>query len=173
MDELVQKLNKLLASSFTMYLKAHNFHWNVEGQDFHQYHEFFGNLYEEVHGSVDATAEQIRALGGYAKGSLTDYKELSTVRDQMTIPALQEMIAILKRDNDSIIAVLNEVHDAATAKKEYGLINYIEGRIDTHKKHGWMLRASMTKTDEMHEQTDIPTNSTDEQVTTYVLHITE
>jgi starvation-inducible DNA-binding protein len=160
MDELVNKLNKLLASSFTMYLKAHNFHWNVEDQDFPQYHEFFGNLYEEVYGSVDSTAEQIRALGGYAKGSLTDFKELSTVRDQVTIPGLQEMVAILNRDNDAVIAVLNEVHDAATTAKEYGLINYIEGRIDTHKKHGWMLRASMKK-------------QVDEQVRTYSLNIGE
>lgn len=147
MDELVNKMNKLLATSFAMYLKAHNFHWNVEGDDFPQYHGFFGGIYEEVYGSIDTTAEQIRALGGYAKGSLTDYKELSTVRDQMTVPPLEEMVAILKRDNDSVIAVLNEVHDAATARKEYGLINYIEGRIDTHKKHGWMLRASMKKED--------------------------
>lgn len=173
MDELIQKLNKLLASSFTMYLKTHQFHWNVEGQDFHQYHEFFGNLYQEIHGSVDTTAEQIRALGGYAKGSLAEYKELSTVRDQVTIPAIQEMLAILGRDNAAVIAILNEVHDAATAQKEYGLINYIEGRIDTHKKHGWMLRASMKKINEVHEHVVGATEQIDEQVKTYVLNVGE
>lgn len=172
MDELIQKLNKLLASSFTMYLKTHQFHWNVEGQDFHQYHEFFGKLYEELHGSVDTTAEQIRALGGYAKGSLADYKELSTVRDQITIPAIQEMVAILGRDNDAVIAVLKEVHVAATAQQEHGLLNYIEGRLDTHKKHGWMLRASMKKTGEMHESiSNLTTGPVDEQVKTYTLSI--
>lgn len=170
MDELIQKLNKLLASSFTMYLKAHNFHWNVEDQDFPQYHEFFGNLYEEVYGSVDTTAEQIRALGGYAKGSLTDFKELSTVRDQVTIPSLQEMVAILKRDNDAIIAVLNEVHEAASTQKEYGLINYIEGRIDTHKKHGWMLRASMKKNG-VSEEVIIEEEPLTEEIKTYILNI--
>lgn len=162
MDELVNKMNKLLATTFATYLKAHNFHWNVEGDDFPQYHGFFGDIYSELHGSVDTTAEQIRALGGYAKGSLADYKELSTVRDQMTIPSLEEMVATLKRDNDSIIAVLNEVHEAASARKEYGLINYIEGRIDAHKKHGWMLRACMKEE-----------AAVDEQVKTYVLNVAE
>ena len=166
MDELINKLNKLLASSFTMYLKAHRFHWYVEDQDFPQYHEFFGQLYEEVYGSVDTTAEQIRALGGYAKGSLTDFKELSVVRDQVTIPSLQEMVAILKRDNDSVISVLMEVHDAATTQKEFGLINYIEGRIDVHKKHGWMLRASLKKNNVAEEVVEAS-----DDIKTYVLQI--
>jgi starvation-inducible DNA-binding protein len=142
MDALIEKLNKLLATSFAMYLKSHSFHWNVEGQDFFQYHDFFGTLYQDVWGSVDTTAEQIRSIGGYAKGSLTDYKELSAVRDQMTVPQLQEMIGILSRDNDAVLAVLHEVHEEAEAQKQFGVINYIEGRIDVHKKHGWMLRAS-------------------------------
>lgn len=145
MEQLIEKMNKLLATSFAMYLKAHNFHWNVEGQDFAQYHGLFGDLYEELHGSVDTTAEQVRALGAYAKGSLADYKELSVVRDQMTVPPLQEMVAILVRDNQSVISVLNEVHEEATTQKKYGLINYIEGRLDVHAKHGWMLSASLSR----------------------------
>lgn len=144
MEQLVEKMQRLLASSFTLYLKAHNFHWNVVGLDFPQYHSFFGSFYEEVYDSVDPTAEQIRALNARARGSLSEFKELSVVRDQLTPLSLQEMIASLYRDNEAIIAVLMDVHESAEAQKQYGLINYIEGRIDAHKKHSWMLRSSMT-----------------------------
>ena len=70
MEELINKMKVVLASSFAFYLKAHNFHWNVEGVNFPQYHEFFGNLYEEVHSAIDKIAEEIRALDAYAPGSL-------------------------------------------------------------------------------------------------------
>ena len=143
MNDLIEKLNKLLASSFAMYLKTHFFHWNVRGQDFSQYHDFFANLYQEIFASVDTTAEEIKALNGIAYGSLTQYESLSVLKDQTTVPMIQEMISILYRDNETIIGVLMEIHESASINKQYGLNNYIEGRLDTHKKHGWMLRASM------------------------------
>lgn len=143
MEQLIEKMDKLLASTFTLYLKAHQFHWNVEGQDFHQYHDFFGDFYEEIWGSVDTTAEQIRALGAKAKGSLAAYKELSVIRDQLSDLSIQDMNSTLYRDNEMLLSVLNDVHDEAEKQKQYGLLNYIEGRIDIHKKHSWMLRASI------------------------------
>lgn len=178
MELLVEKMQKLLATSFAMYLKTHQFHWNVEGQDFHQYHDFFGKLYGELFGSVDTTAEQIRALGAKAKGSMTDFKEISAVRDQITSPSLQEMVAILNRDNETVISVLTEVHDEAEKLKAYGLLNYIEGRIDIHKKHGWMLRASMqtpsTNESVVEEETNTETvpqasEMIEEEVKTYII----
>lgn len=144
MEQLVEKMQRLLASTFTLYLKAHNFHWNVVGQDFSQYHSFFGSFYDEVFDSVDTTAEQIRALDARAKGSLTEFKELSVIRDQLTPISLQDMVAMLYRDNEALIAVLMDAHDAASSQRQFGLVNYLEGRIDTHKKHSWMLRSSMT-----------------------------
>ena len=143
MSELIEKSNKLLATSFAFYLKAQFFHWNVKGQDFFQYHDFFGELYTDVYGAVDQTAEEIRALDGIAYGSLTQYLSLSEVECQTTVPALQEMVSILYRDNETIISVLKEVHEAAERYNERGLVNFLEGRMDTHKKHGWMLRSSM------------------------------
>lgn len=143
MDQLIEKMQRLLASSFTLYLKAHNFHWNVVGPDFPQYHQFFGDFYEEIHSSVDTTAEQIRALNARAQGSLTEFKEMSVVRDQMTELDASDMISMLYRDNEAIIAVLSDVHESAQTQKQFGLVNYIEGRIDIHKKHAWMLRSSM------------------------------
>lgn len=146
MEQLIEKMQQLLATSFTMYLKTHTFHWNVEGQDFHQYHAFLGTLYEELHDSIDTTAEEIRALNVYVKASLTDFKEMSVVVDQLSVVTdIQQMNQILIRDNDNVLAVLNEAHKIASDQQQYGLINYIEGRMDIHKKHGWMLRASRSK----------------------------
>jgi starvation-inducible DNA-binding protein len=167
MEQLIEKMHKLQASSFALYLKAHLFHWNVEGQDFHQYHDFFGDFYNEIWGSVDTTAEQIRALGAKAKGSLTEYKELSVVRDQMTQLTIQEMNASLYRDNEAVIAILNDVHAEAEKQRTYGLLNYIEGRIDTHKKHSWMLSASMEK---QPVKESVEPASITEEVKTYIFH---
>lgn len=142
MEELHAKLNRLLATVFTMYLKTHQFHWNVTGQDFFQYHDFFGDLYGDLWGSVDKIAEEIRAAGGIAHGSLAQYKENSVVADQLTVPSLQDMVGILYRDNETVISMLNDVHQSASALNQYGLINFIEDRLDTHKKHSWMLRSA-------------------------------
>ena len=143
MEKLIERMNVLLASSFVLYLKAHKFHWNVEGQDFHAFHGFFGDYYSDVYESVDSTAEQIRALNYKAKGSLTEFKEDSVIADQITSQTIQQMVETLHRDNEALISVLLSVHEEAEKQRQFGLVNYIEGRIDTHRKHGWMLRASL------------------------------
>lgn len=144
MEQLNEKMNELLATSFAFYLKAHQFHWNVEGQDFHQYHTFFGELYQEVWESVDTTAEQIRALGFKANGSLSSFKEHSSIKDEMaTNLPIQQMNSMLYSDNQILLNVLMDVHAEAEKLKKHGLLNYIEGRIDVHNKHQWMLRSSI------------------------------
>ena len=170
MNDLIEKLNKLLASSFAMYLKNHFFHWNVKGQDFFQYHEFFGNLYEEIFQSVDTTAEQIRALNGIAYGSLTQYESLSAVKDQTSVPSIQQMISIAYRDNETIIAILMDVHQAAERENQKGLLNYIEGRLDIHKKHGWMLRSSMASDGSDSHAVKEETEIIEEEMKTYILN---
>lgn len=141
MDELVEQMKVALASVFAFYLKAQYFHWNVEGPNFPQYHEFFGNLYEEVYGSVDPFAEEIRALGAYAPGSLVRFKELSKVEDEINIPNSMTMIRELTLDNQMIIDMLENINKLANDNNKSGLSNFIEDRIDKHSKHGWMLRA--------------------------------
>ena len=172
MNDLIEKLNKLLASSFAMYLKTHFFHWNVSGQDFFQYHEFFGNLYQEIFQSVDTTAEQIRALNGIAYGSLTQYESLSAVKDQTSVPSIQQMISITYRDNETIIAILMDVHQAAERENQKGLLNYIEGRLDIHKKHGWMLRSSMASdsSDSHAVKEERQPEIVEEEMKTYILN---
>lgn len=140
--ELVERMKVVLASSFAFYLKSQYFHWNVEGPNFPQYHELFGKIYEEVHESIDVTAEHIRALEAYAPGSLERFKELSNVMDETTIPSGIIMCQKLLKDNDTLISDLTYAYTEAEKAKELGLANYLQDRIDIHKKHGWMLRAT-------------------------------
>ncbi len=103
MDELKTALTKVLANTFVMYFKAHAYHWNVEGMFFPQFHEFFGNLYEELHGAVDPIAEHIRAIDGYAPASLSDIKSASVIAESMLITEPKQMISNLISDNNLVI----------------------------------------------------------------------
>lgn len=141
MDELVQQMKIVLASTFAFYLKTHNFHWNVEGPDFAQYHEFLGNLYEEAFGAVDPIAEHIRALNSYAPGSLSRFSQLSVIDDQINIPTALKMIKELELDNTKLKLELNKAYKLAESAGEIGLANFLQDRIDIHSKHGWMLRS--------------------------------
>ncbi len=142
MEELRQGAKVAFASSFSFYLKAHNFHWNVEGVDFKQYHDLFGNIYEEVYGSIDTFAEQIRGLGTYVPASYSRFSMLTQIEDETTILPQQEMVQELLADNEKIIKVLKILFQQSEAQGEYGFSDFVAGRIDAHRKHGWMLRAS-------------------------------
>ena len=139
--QLIERMKVLLASTFSLYLKSHNYHWNVTGPNFAQYHEFFGDFYSEIHGSVDSTAEEIRKLGSFAPGALGRYAELSTLQDEIMVPEAGIMFSRLARDNDTILSVLYECRELADQIGAYGTTNYLEGRIDAHEKHAWMLKS--------------------------------
>lgn len=145
MGELVAQLRTVHANTFVMYFKVHGFHWNIEGKNFPQYHGFFGDLYEELFGAVDPLAEQIRALGEYAPKSLSEMYNSSTLSENDSIVGmdLQGMLNSLLDDNDAVISSLNKLFTLASDANEQGLADLVAGRLDIHKKHGWMLRASM------------------------------
>jgi len=140
-QQLIERMKVLLASSFSLYLKAHNYHWNVTGANFAQYHDFFGELYEEIHGSIDTTAEEIRKLGGFAPGALGRYQELSVIEDETMIPEAAIMFARLSNDNSRILELLYEARAMADEVGASGTVNYLEDRISTHEKHAWMLKS--------------------------------
>ena len=144
METLQDIMKKVLADTFALYLKAHNYHWNVEGSNFPQYHEFFGNLYEELHGAVDPIAEEIRSLDAYAPGSFTRFMEITEIEDEVTVPAGVEMARRLMTDNEKVIGTLNIAFKLAEQLDKQGLADFLAGRIDIHNKHQWMLR-SITK----------------------------
>jgi starvation-inducible DNA-binding protein len=142
---LAESLKKLLANSYAFAIKAQHFHWNVEGENFPQYHEFFGDLYSEVNGSIDKIAEYIRTLGSYSPGSLERFAELSDIKGQLLIPRAELMFAELLHDNDIMLHCLHHCFELAGQEKKFGIENFIAERIDAHEKHAWMLRATLKK----------------------------
>lgn len=136
-----ESLKRVLADTFALYLKAHNFHWNVEGVNFSQFHDFFGALYIELHAAIDLIAEQIRAIDAYAPGSFSRFQELSKIKDENAIPDAMSMIKKLEQDNKIVLASLLTAYKDAEAAKELGLANFLQDRIDIHNKHAWMLRS--------------------------------
>lgn len=141
MDELVQYLRECLANTFVMYFKAHQFHWNVEGPNFPQYHEFLGDLYEELHGAVDPIAEQIRTLDQYAPTSIAAMLGMSAVIESLSIAQPREMFVSLNTDNDIVLLTLTKAYEKAEELGHLGISNFLQDRLTTHEKHGWMLRA--------------------------------
>ncbi len=139
---LVDDLKTLLATQYAFVIKAQLFHWNVEGPDFSQLHEFFGNIYEEVYdNSIDQTAEFIRILDDYTPGSFERFAELSLITGQTKIPRARLMIEELFNDAEQLIALLNQTFDAAEAEDQQGICDFLAGRIDAMGKHRWMLRS--------------------------------
>ena len=142
MDELIEQMKVSLASTFAFYLKAHNFHWNVEGANFPQYHSFFEGIYTDAWGAVDGIAEHLRTLGSYAPGSFARYSNLSIVKDELNIPPAMSMVNKLADDNQAIIDQLTKTQALAEKANKMGLANYLQDRIDAHEKNGWMLRST-------------------------------
>lgn len=143
MEPLVERMKVLLATQFAFYLKLHFFHWNVTGPNFPQYHELFGDLYNEVWSSVDDVAEHIRTIKGFAPGSFSRYIDMSMITDQVDVVPAEQMISIAIQDNDTVITALTQAYQAAEASAEIGLSNFLQDRIDIHKKHAWMLRSTL------------------------------
>ena len=139
---LADDLKTLLATQYAYVIKAQFFHWNVEGPDFAQLHEFFGEIYEEVYGkSIDRTAEFIRVLDDYTPGSFERFAELSQIRGQTRVPRARLMIEELLSDNQLLVDLLNQCFESATQEKQEGIANFIAERLDAHGKHAWMLRS--------------------------------
>ena len=143
MDELVQALKIVLANHYAYSLKAQNFHWNVEGPDFYQYHGLFESIYSEVYGSVDVIAERVRTIGAYTPGSFRRYSELSQIEDQVEIPNAQSMIQKLLADIQVVQNSIKICYDLAEQSGNHGLSNLMAERQDAFAKHAWMLTATL------------------------------
>ena len=143
MDELVQAMKKALADTFAFYLKTHGFHWNVEGRSFAQDHALFGTIYEEVYGSLDRFAEEIRTMDAYAPASFARFSELTTIEDEIKILNAQGMYEKLLADNSIVMASVEQAYELAEAAHNHGLSNFLAERQDAHAKHAWQLRATL------------------------------
>ena len=144
MESLIEQLKTILGTNFALYLKAHGYHWNVEGPDFAQYHKFLGKFYESVFGQLDPIAEHIRALNSYAPGSIARMLELADIQESTSISDGLAMMRDLASDNDRFIIHLRAGIVAAENANEPAVGNFLQDILDVHQKHGWMLR-SITK----------------------------
>ena len=143
MDELKTRIKILLANATVMYYKAHQFHWNIEGIEFTQYHEFLGDIYTDVYESIDPTAELLRKLDDYAPVSIDELYKFKTIEEETTrVILISDILESLIKANNEVLSSLNKVFDIANANKQQGICNFIADRIDTHQKHGWFLKAA-------------------------------
>jgi len=146
MNELTTAIKVLLANATVMYYKAHQFHWNIEGIEFTQYHEFFGDLYTDVYESIDPTAEWLRKLDDYAPVSMDELFKYKTLKEEsQRVEKLEDIFVSLIAANQEVLDSLNKVFTIANANKQQGVCNFIADRIDTHQKHAWFLKASSKK----------------------------
>ncbi len=143
MEELVKAARIAFASEYSFVIKAQNFHWNVEGMFFEPLHNLFGKIYEEVYDSIDTFAEQIRAMGAYTPASFERFSMLSQVQDENEILDSKQMVMELLADNEKMVKMLQVLFEISEANKQFGFSDFVASRLDAHKKHGWMLRATL------------------------------
>jgi starvation-inducible DNA-binding protein len=143
MEELIRAAKVVLADHYAFYVKAQNYHWNVTGPDFSQYHELFGKIYEEVGGVIDTLAEEVRAMDAYAPGSFSRFAELSQIEDEVNVPPALEMFRRLLND---IIILQNSIMNAyrlAEDASQHGYSNLMAERQDAFNKHAWMIKSTL------------------------------
>jgi len=140
--DLVTILGELFSDNFTFYFKAHAFHWNVLGDDFPQYHSFYGDIYEKVWGRADDIAEWMRRFDAFAPQSLQNVGQL----DAMTVTDVQQGIQILMTDSEAFVMKLKAASVVATNLNEQGVLNFFAELMDEHQKLQWMLRSILVVT---------------------------
>jgi starvation-inducible DNA-binding protein len=138
-------LSRLLADSYLLYLKTHNFHWNVEGPMFQTLHLMFMDQYTEQWNAIDPIAERIRALGHYAPGTYGQYVKLATVKETVGVPRAEKMVAELIAGQEAVARTARSVLPLADAANDQPTLDLLTQRLDVHEKNAWMLRSLLKK----------------------------
>lgn len=134
-------LSHLLADTYTLYLKTHNFHWNVTGPMFQTLHLMFEAQYTELALAVDLIAERIRALGHYAPGTYAAYSKLSTIKESDGVPSAKEMIKLLVEAQEAVVRTARSVFPVVEKASDEASADLLTQRIQLHEKTAWMLRS--------------------------------
>ena len=142
---LSDNLKVLLASTQSFAIKSQNFHWNVEGSNFPQYHAFFDTLYNDVNETIDPIAEYVRILGAYTPGSLTRYAELSIIQDQIKIPRAELMFTESLQDCELMLKLVTAMFDEAASENQHGIENYMAELQDLYGKKAWFIRSILKR----------------------------
>ena len=139
--EIAHGLSRLLADSYTLYLKTHNFHWNVTGPMFNTLHLMFEAQYNELALAVDLIAERIRALGFPAPGTYAAYAELSSIPEEPGVPNAQEMIRQLVEGQEAVVRTARSIIPTADKVSDEPTLDLLTQRMQVHEKTAWMLRS--------------------------------
>jgi starvation-inducible DNA-binding protein len=142
-EKIAAATAKLLADSYTLYLKTHNYHWNVKGPMFTTLHTLFETQYTELALAVDEIAERIRALGQVAPGSYTAFGKLAKVKEAVGVPPAVKMIEDLAGDQDLVGATAKEAFSVAEAAGDQATADLAVRRMQIHEKNAWMLRSHL------------------------------
>lgn len=139
--KIAEGLSRLLADTYTLYLKTHNFHWNVTGPMFNTLHLMFETQYTELATAVDLIAERIRALGVFAPGSYRDFADLTVIKEESGVPTAEEMLAILVADQEAVSRTARSVFPLADEVNDEPTADLLTQRMQIHEKTAWMLRS--------------------------------
>ena len=142
-EQIAQGLSLLLADSYTLYLKTHNFHWNVTGPMFNTLHTMFEQQYTELALAVDGIAERIRALGVAAPGSYRQFSELTCIAEETGVPDAETMIRQLVEGQEAIVRTARSVFPHADAAHDEPTADLLTQRMQVHEKNAWMLRSML------------------------------
>ena len=140
---IAEGLSRLLADSYTLYLKTHNYHWNVTGPQFNTLHTMFEAQYTELATAVDEIAERIRALGITAPGSYREFAELTSVEESVGGESADEMIRQLVAGQETIVRTAREAFPAADEANDEPTADLLTQRMQIHEKNAWMLRSML------------------------------
>lgn len=143
MDKFTNQLKIAFASQYAFAIKAQNFHWNVEGNNFFMLHELFETIYNEVYGAVDDFAENIRKIKGYTPASLERFSSLTAIDDEVEVLDSLSMVTHLLNDAEKMQEIMKVLFQEAEARGHHGLSNFLADRQDAFAKHAWFLRATL------------------------------
>ena len=143
MDKLIEAMKVYFATNFQYYVKSHGYHVNVTGADFFQYHKLFEMVYDDAQDNIDAIAEELRTLQAVVPFSTKRIMELSKIGNAEDSPSGLKMVKVLLDETEVVCETIRVAHALAETEKCFGLINYLEGRLDEHYKIQWMLRSTI------------------------------
>jgi starvation-inducible DNA-binding protein len=139
--KIAERLERMLADTYTLYLKTHNFHWNVTGPMFQTLHLMFMTQYNEIWLAVDVIAERIRALGFPAPGSYKEFAALTEIKDSKGVPSATEMILQLVDGQETVVRTARGVLPVAEKAGDQPTVDMLSARMQVHEQNAWMLRS--------------------------------
>jgi len=139
--KIVESLSTVLADAFMVYLKTHNFHWNVTGPMFSTLHVMFEEQYTEQWNALDEIAERIRALGHFAPATSRRYVELSNISEEPEVLSSKDMIRQLVDGNEVLVRTMREAVKVADDLDDFPTADMLTTRMEVHEKNAWMLRS--------------------------------